>query len=61
MLIPIIKANIFVRVEADPTLCLASQKTPLTLFINITRDWRNSNEECLRVGNTCEYVPLSVS
>ena len=34
MLIPIIKANIFVRVEADPTLCLASQKTPVTLFIN---------------------------
>ena len=26
MLIPIINADIFPRVEADPTLCLASQK-----------------------------------
>ena len=32
MLIPIINAAIFPRVEADPTLCLASQKTSLTLF-----------------------------
>ena len=61
MLIPIIKADIFLRVEADPTLCLASQKTSLTLVIKIIRDWRNSNEECLSVGNTWEYVPLSVS
>ena len=32
MLIPIINADIFPRVEADPTLCLAAQKTSLTLF-----------------------------